>query len=462
MSLLNTYKAKNTDNIWFDRYSSLAKGADGRMFEYINTNFRTQESFTSQFKEFLLIENKPREEWNLQEDHGQEIDKHRVVNMVESKLFKKNVNGLCLRTQKGVLYTDFTSKNLISEEKWFLNYIFLINGYFFGQKNYIVNRVKEVLLPSLLSVDSLDLDKIKSLAKEILRVDSLESILKQRFFYLHSFYSDQDLLEECLRATDSEIEELSNYILANLSNKKYICCISKKYKPGGNFNKNMLLDEVRVFLLSVLLIQRRDLTVENFSTSILEEYIRNIAPIDGSRVMAYIRLNGKIFYPIFTEVLDLTEQDSNLNSVDLIEGAPSEDVAEDYIDETSEEGQQKIKSIFGTRKLMARIQAEYKCGLETINNCREIYFTAKANNKTYLELHHLIPQEFRNDFSYSIEVLANYVTLCPRCHRQIHLSTDRERKHLINALYEARKERLKVVRLDLDLRTIYKYYKIDF
>lgn len=78
-----------------------------------------------------------------------------------------------------------------------------------------------------------------------------------------------------------------------------------------------------------------------------------------------------------------------------------------------------------------------------------------------MELHHLIPKEFRNDFSYSIEVLANYVTLCPRCHRQIHLSVDRERKHLINALLEERKNRLNLVGLPVDLRQMYEYYKID-
>ncbi len=78
-----------------------------------------------------------------------------------------------------------------------------------------------------------------------------------------------------------------------------------------------------------------------------------------------------------------------------------------------------------------------------------------------VKLHHLIPREFRNDFPNSIEVLANYVTLCPRCHRQIHLAIDRERKYLINSLLSKRQERLKVVGLDVDLDKIYEYYKID-
>ena len=112
-------------------------------------------------------------------------------------------------------------------------------------------------------------------------------------------------------------------------------------------------------------------------------------------------------------------------------------------------------------KKQAKKQGNYSCALEKINNCRPIYFTAKSNNENYLEVHHFIPREFRNDFSYSVEVLANYITLCPRCHRQIHLAVDRERKHLINALHEERKDRLELVGLKIDLSGIYEYYEID-
>ena len=139
---------------------------------------------------------------------------------------------------------------------------------------------------------------------------------------------------------------------------------------------------------------------------------------------------------------------------------PVIDTAESYIDETTETGRMRIKAIYNLKKRQAKIQSSYTCALEKINNCKPIYFTAKINNKNYLEAHHFIPREFRNDFSYSIEVLANYITLCPRCHRQIHLAVDRERKHLINALYEDRKNRLELVGLKLDLGKMYDYYKI--
>jgi hypothetical protein len=146
MSLLEIYKKKNEDGNWFADHSTLGKGMAGRMFEYTNTNFRTQSAFMAQFLKFLEIENKPREEWEKQEHHGQEIDKHRVVNMIQSKLFKKDVDGLYSRTAKGHLYGDFAKmENLSEDDKWFINYLFLINGYYFNRKNYIISGQYTVL-----------------------------------------------------------------------------------------------------------------------------------------------------------------------------------------------------------------------------------------------------------------------------------------------------------------------------
>ena len=92
MSLLEIYKEKNRNEQWFDDHFSLAENSHGSFFEYTNTNFRKQDSFTTQFNSFLEIENKPRAEWPRQPNHGQEIHKHMVINMIHSKLFRKDAN----------------------------------------------------------------------------------------------------------------------------------------------------------------------------------------------------------------------------------------------------------------------------------------------------------------------------------------------------------------------------------
>jgi hypothetical protein len=467
MSLLEIYKEKNKNTKWFTDHSTLGKGATGRMFEYTNTNFRTQNAFTTQFRKFLEIENKDRETWSKQEHHGQEMDKHRVVNMIQSKLFKKDVNELYSRTAKGLLYSDFINLDSPEDDKWLVNYLFLLNGYYLNRKNYIVYRVKQDLLGYLLSVDGVSEDLLIEYAKELLGANSLAAMLRSRFFFIHSFYDDSDFLINYLRAPDAEKEELVRYIEENLRAENFVCCISKKYQPSGNFNQSMLQDETRVFLLTLLFIQSKDANLSNIYEIFVRNFNQNIAIVNEASVLGYLRDNKNIFDPIFAEILELGDLEIAVSdtvsvgeAVQILE-SDTGDKAEEYIDETSEIGRQKIKAVYNIRKRQARIQSEYKCALETINNCRPVYFTAKVTGKNYLELHHFIPREFRNDFSYSIEVLANYVTLCPRCHRQIHLAVDRERKHLINSLYEERKDRLQVVGLGLDLKGVYAYYKVD-
>ncbi|MDO8664420.1 MAG: hypothetical protein Q7K44_02635, partial [Candidatus Liptonbacteria bacterium] len=63
MNLLEIYKEKNKNPEWFSSHSSLAENKAGRMFEYTNTNFRTQLAFANAFSKFLEIENKPRSQW---------------------------------------------------------------------------------------------------------------------------------------------------------------------------------------------------------------------------------------------------------------------------------------------------------------------------------------------------------------------------------------------------------------
>lgn len=50
--ILDYYLRKNEDPEWVTKYSSLAKENDGKIFEYVNTNFRKLDSFENAFIEF--------------------------------------------------------------------------------------------------------------------------------------------------------------------------------------------------------------------------------------------------------------------------------------------------------------------------------------------------------------------------------------------------------------------------
>lgn len=82
-------------------------------------------------------------------------------------------------------------------------------------------------------------------------------------------------------------------------------------------------------------------------------------------------------------------------------------------------------------------------------------------NKKYLEVHHFIPREFSNEFVNSIEVIENYVCLCPHCHRLLHHAIDSEKSAAIKKLYDDRIEALKSKGLEINLKTIKRFYNFD-
>ena len=118
-----------------------------------------------------------------------------------------------------------------------------------------------------------------------------------------------------------------------------------------------------------------------------------------------------------------------------------------------------------------------KYNIEAFNKLKNDYnnlknkYTDKANLYLYLlivyafnnyvEVHHLIPRAVGNDFENSIEVVENYVALCPHCHRLIHLGEDVERRPALHNLYIKRKDLLHEKGLDISEKELKEYYLFD-
>lgn len=98
--------------------------------------------------------------------------------------------------------------------------------------------------------------------------------------------------------------------------------------------------------------------------------------------------------------------------------------------------------------------AEYKCEIDSDH----ISFTSKSTKNNYVEAHHLIPLNHQDKFEYSLDVLGNLVSLCPNCHKKIHLSIKEEQIKLIKQLYEDRKSILKEYGIDITLEELIKLY----
>lgn len=88
-------------------------------------------------------------------------------------------------------------------------------------------------------------------------------------------------------------------------------------------------------------------------------------------------------------------------------------------------------------------------------------FDAKKGN-LYLEAHHLIPMKAQKDFlSKNLDRTENIVGLCPICHAAVHHGTVKEKRKILQALYEDRIEQLKNCSHHIDIslsELLLKYY----
>lgn len=88
-------------------------------------------------------------------------------------------------------------------------------------------------------------------------------------------------------------------------------------------------------------------------------------------------------------------------------------------------------------------------------------FISSSSNTRYMEAHHLIPMSYQKDFKFSLDVPENIASLCPNCHKMIHLATHEDRKKLIKMLFTAKRQgKLKNTRgINIDLATLCEMYE---
>ncbi len=100
-----------------------------------------------------------------------------------------------------------------------------------------------------------------------------------------------------------------------------------------------------------------------------------------------------------------------------------------------EESRYKRSSIIKTQSIKA---AHFMCEADK----NHVTFTAKSSNKQYMEAHHLIPITNQKEFEFSLDIYANIVSLCPICHRLLHYGIEKEKRILLEQLYDDRYIRL--------------------
>ncbi len=94
----------------------------------------------------------------------------------------------------------------------------------------------------------------------------------------------------------------------------------------------------------------------------------------------------------------------------------------------------KSKIVYDRNPLIASfslMRSNFTCSVNSDHKT----FLALKNNKAFVEAHHYVPMKYQANFTVPLDCVENIISLCPNCHRGIHLGVVDHKKHLIETLY---------------------------
>jgi hypothetical protein len=484
-SLIDFYKNMSADPVLFSRYTSASIGREGWgcMFSpLINTNYRAilapakrnqygYGGFAQGFSVLEEVEGQVRNEWlsNRANNAGQEVEKQHTVHLRKAVFFQVRDRAY-YKTQRGKVFQRMlTDNSLSSVEKRLLCYLLILPASFDETKNFLFDKTRTVF--TVLKEQGVSSDVVLNSIKEVIAWNNTtkktkkEELFNYDFVYYDSFFvNNVGFLPLFVHSPAAERKEFKNYIVESIRNLKKSDAprhhiLSKKYANGGAYTRSSLIEDAWLLYVTNALLNADNMaSFERFVKVVLTAY-GELFKIDESELRRFIfnpNGNRSVFQIVFCELFDIP--------------IPIKDVAKDLtpeeiekygmIDPTDTEGYAQREIVISSLKKLAKQRANHKCECEDVEGCR--YFTSKESGQTYLEIHHFIPREFANDFDTSIEILGNYVALCPNCHRKIHSAVDGERKHLITLLFKKRETELpkRTLTPTLDLSGMFEYYKV--
>lgn len=472
ITILDYYLEQNKNKSYVDEYQSTAKKKSGSTFWHTNVNFRSIFSFVEAFLKFIKYDNKDRKEWEVYKNNNEQKAKQWTVRMQQSKFFQKDKEkGTYKLTAKGFAFENFA--NLINDsrctfkknEEWIIIFYFILNAYFDLKPNYILKKSIEIY--NTLIINGFSRDYINyaflDLLKKSEKLKKVE-LFKMDAFWILTFYKDKSFLELYREASNDEKMKLFDYVIqcSNLTKSEIIKhndLISKKYVSGGQYTVGTFVDDVKTLFVAYNVYQNNNVDCFSLLENIFTEVKKFDCKVNYGHLVEFVEKNKDVFEVVFNEAILNKNIDTELNDLVDIEEEFDSDISNDKVDDTTIKNQKQLRRTSQILKRIAKEKNKFHCELETLNRCK--YFTSKENNKNYLEIHHLIPFEFSNEFEASLEVIENYVALCPHCHRLLHFGVDRERKTVLTYLFNDRVKKLEDKNIKITLEELLAFYGFD-
>ncbi len=444
MSLLDVYLTKNNEQKWQD---AIKPEKDNVYLFDFTTNFRTLHKFEDGFRTFRKIcEMSDAEKQSYIEESPRQA-KSFMNNMLRTKLFYPK-GGRPVLSAKGEVFEKFLGEKMTPDDRWFVDFLFVADGYFSLKTNYIFAQTDYVF--SQWEKAGYSVGQIYNAFIYLFNVRDvvMEEFLRTEYLIMISFLRDPEFLRLYRESSEFEKNELHEYITDNYSKGRYTCIVTSKFSPTALIDCDTVLDDAKILFFAHYIKTSHPISLEDM-LDLYEQVYTRFYRLNSKRVTNFIMMYEDVFrmtyLNLFSDMQDfytgmkvndklVVTAKKQLNEEELQE-ALREPL--DYTTTETVETVVKVNTMFAAA---ARSATGYKCELDAVNDCR--YFTDKDSELPYLEVHQIIPREYAGEFNVSIERASNYVALCPHCHRLIHEASDAERFKALSALYWSRKEML--------------------
>lgn len=295
MSILNYYLTQQRNPIWYQKFQSTSSKQSGKTFSYVNTNFRYLLSFIDQFEKFKSNFGKERKDWSEKLPCGQELDKHRVINLLRAGLITTQ-EGYYYVTPKGMALMDLAKSNLKDADKWILLFLLLIDYKSETRKFDVLRTAQETF--NKIVASGVNKEDLLFAVRNNLTISEKERLFEEDVFWLVSFVNDLQFLTLFNSSTEEEKKNLKEYVKNCSHNKDSKDLIAHKFVSSGAYNCSMFRDDLNVIYFSRIVIESKNLEYPDFFEKIVSAYSERYRSTNKIVIMNFINNHKSIYESI--------------------------------------------------------------------------------------------------------------------------------------------------------------------
>lgn len=269
MKILDYYVTKQADDSWYKEFQSISDKCSGKLYDFIDTNFRKLSSFFSQLDAFRTKDGLKRSQWSTM-DCGQEEDKHRVVNLKNAGLITFDGERYHITAKGNEVLRLNDIDGLTDREKWVLLLMLLVD--YKTDKSKMVIIKTAINLAEVLSKFGIDRTTLMGMLRKASGITKKDILFQNDIFWLLTFYKDDKFISLYISSTESEKKELYDYVNNCSKNKKSKDCIAHKFVNSGAYSATTFNDDINITLCILVLAAIKDKNWDGFINLICKYY----------------------------------------------------------------------------------------------------------------------------------------------------------------------------------------------